>query len=291
MSTKQDFAYLIINADDYGYYDCISKGIIEAHQSGVVTSTGIFANSPNLDKQLSWLSSVPNLDLGVHLNLTDGAPLSASFRDELVDTNGIFPNKVQLILKLLSGKISINAIEMEWRAQIEKCLSKNTTLWFLNSHEHIHCFPSLFKLFQNLADEYKFHYTRFPSSEWQHTINISSLIRNTALGAMSRINKHSIRSMPPKLLGLGQSGKLSFPYLKKIFSKLVTGEIYELMCHPGILDTEEVNRKELLQYHDWELEKETLTSPETKKLIKKHSIKLIGYRHLEQINHNLPLIS
>ncbi len=58
---------LIINADDYGYFPCVSRGIIEAAQAGALTATGILANHPDLSTQLDWLDSVPHLDVGVHL--------------------------------------------------------------------------------------------------------------------------------------------------------------------------------------------------------------------------------
>ena len=36
------YSYLIVNADDYGYHDCVSKGILSAARQGIVTATGIF---------------------------------------------------------------------------------------------------------------------------------------------------------------------------------------------------------------------------------------------------------
>ncbi|MSP28138.1 MAG: ChbG/HpnK family deacetylase [Methylococcales bacterium] len=53
---------LIIHADDYGYFPCVSRGILEAAQSGSLTATGILANNPDLKTQLAWLDSAPQLD-------------------------------------------------------------------------------------------------------------------------------------------------------------------------------------------------------------------------------------
>ena len=54
---------LIINADDYGYYPCVSKGILEAAKAGALTATGILANSSDLATQLQWLKGFESLDV------------------------------------------------------------------------------------------------------------------------------------------------------------------------------------------------------------------------------------
>jgi predicted glycoside hydrolase/deacetylase ChbG (UPF0249 family) len=48
MSPPEQRAYLIVNADDYGIFRCVSKGILEAASHGIVTATGVFANMAHL---------------------------------------------------------------------------------------------------------------------------------------------------------------------------------------------------------------------------------------------------
>ena len=48
MTPASEGACLIVNADDYGYFDCVSKGILESASRGIVTATGVFANRPAL---------------------------------------------------------------------------------------------------------------------------------------------------------------------------------------------------------------------------------------------------
>jgi len=70
-------------------------------------------------------------------------------------------------------------------------------------------------------------------------------------------------------------------YLQWKLPALQAGKVYELMCHPGYRDESETRDPRLHAYHDWEGELEMLTSPATRKLLENHSIRLIGYRHLE----------
>jgi predicted glycoside hydrolase/deacetylase ChbG (UPF0249 family) len=53
------------------------------------------------------------------------------------------------------------------------------------------------------------------------------------------------------------------------------------MCHPGHRDEEEVRDTRLLDYHDWEGELDTLTSPAVRELLRRHHVRVIGYRDLE----------
>ena len=69
-------SFLIVNADDFGYFRCVSRGIVQSHTRGIVTATGVLGNSPNLRDDALLLFQYPDLDVGVHLNLTFGEPLT-----------------------------------------------------------------------------------------------------------------------------------------------------------------------------------------------------------------------
>ena len=79
---------------------------------------------------------------------------------------------------------------------------------------------------------------------------------------------------------MGESGRLSLAYLNNTLPKLKSGRVYELMCHPGYCDTEEINDARILDYHDWEGERNILTSIAVKELSDSLGIRLIGYRHV-----------
>ncbi len=136
-------AYLIVNADDYGYFDGVSRGILDCARHGIVTATGVFANSPFLDTHAAWLAGVPNVDVGVHLNLTDGWPLTRGLGDALSRSDGRLPGKFAIATAVMSRRIPLRLIRDEWRAQIEALLARGLQVRFLNSHEHIHMLPPL----------------------------------------------------------------------------------------------------------------------------------------------------
>src|SRR5947208_16982982 len=98
--------HLIVNADDYGYFPCITRGILYAARLGVVTATGVLANSSGLDEQFQWLRPFPQLDCGVHLNLTSGLPLTSAMAGKLDRWQGQFPGVFAMARSIQLGRIA-----------------------------------------------------------------------------------------------------------------------------------------------------------------------------------------
>jgi hypothetical protein len=280
-------AYLIVNADDYGYFNCVSRGILESARNGIVTATGLFANIEHFDKHVSWLSDCQSLDLGVHLNLTERAPLTLGLQKKLVRWGGRFPDKYTVAKAVMSGFLKADYVMAEWRAQIERCLDKGLTLRFLNSHEHIHMLPVLFPVIQALAKEYDIVHVRFPKSDLFHCWSISPFVRNMLIKMLSLINRRYLTSDAAHFIGLGQSGRLSLAYLQNRLPRLKPGYVYELMCHPGYFDADEISDLRLLSYHDWESEFNVLNSKTVKDLCHSHGIRLVGYKDVQLVKGQL----
>ena len=81
---------LIVNADDFGLTPGVSRGILEAGATGIVTSTTVIVNRP-IDPELIARLEASGLGAGLHLNLTLGTPISDPRRvPSLVDGEGRF---------------------------------------------------------------------------------------------------------------------------------------------------------------------------------------------------------
>ena len=69
--------YLIVNADDFGLTPSVCEGILDAHEKGIVSSTTSFVNRKISKTTLKHAKLFKNLGIGIHLNITTGAPLTA----------------------------------------------------------------------------------------------------------------------------------------------------------------------------------------------------------------------
>jgi predicted glycoside hydrolase/deacetylase ChbG (UPF0249 family) len=217
--------------------------------------------------------------------LTAGRPLTSGLVALLVRTGGEFPRKKYgLAVSILSGNIAPAVVEEEWDAQIRRCLEAGLRLWFLNSHEHLHMLPPLYRVIRRLADCHGIPYIRHTRAEWFGSPTTESLVRNSVLQILDWVNRGGSRHTAPYLLGSSQSGKLDLAYLKRRLATLRRGQVYELMCHPGHSVAGEAVDPRLYNYHDWEREMNALLCAEKLGLFR---ICRIGFRDLG--SHGKPL--
>jgi chitin disaccharide deacetylase len=65
---------LIVNADDFGLTRGTSRGIVEAHQRGIVTSTSLLVDAPGSAAAAALAEDLPDLSVGLHLDLDGVTP-------------------------------------------------------------------------------------------------------------------------------------------------------------------------------------------------------------------------
>ena len=63
--------WVIVNGDDFGMSAGISRGIVEAHRAGILTSTSLMVNRPASEEAAALGRDCPGLSVGLHLELTD----------------------------------------------------------------------------------------------------------------------------------------------------------------------------------------------------------------------------
>lgn len=61
--------YLIVNGDDFGLSPGVSRGILEAHRHGILTSTSLMVNRPAASAAAALARGAPTLSVGLHLEL------------------------------------------------------------------------------------------------------------------------------------------------------------------------------------------------------------------------------
>lgn len=60
--------YLIVNADDFGMSEGVNRGIIQAHECGIVTSASLMVREPGAKAAAAYARSHPELSVGLHLD-------------------------------------------------------------------------------------------------------------------------------------------------------------------------------------------------------------------------------
>ncbi|MDR1911508.1 MAG: ChbG/HpnK family deacetylase, partial [Helicobacteraceae bacterium] len=108
---------LIINADDLGLTLSRNQAILEGYNKGVISSASAIVNGEYFNDAIEIIGKCPNLGVGIHLNIVEGKALINNRL--LCDRNGVFNNGFLAIMLKSRNKAFLEAVENEFRAQIE----------------------------------------------------------------------------------------------------------------------------------------------------------------------------
>ncbi len=278
---------IIINADDFGLCDGVNKAVAQVHTDGVLTSATIMANMPAAGKAVEIAKQLPTLGVGVHLNLTEGRPVSKDTCVEcLLGSDGQFAYS-PFILSVLSvaGHKIREAIRAELAAQIQWVIDNGLKPTHLDSHKHIHAFPSLFSLVCQLAGRFGIGAIRWPFEPkellripWPLT-GIDGRKRAQKIRIMAKINRMQNQDFLKNdaVLGIAHTGKIDVSFFKAV-ALYNSAATVEVMTHPGFADGLDPDKTRLL--HQRKVEAEALCSEKTKQYFKDAGIKLVHYGKL-----------
>ena len=129
---------VIINADDFGLNKHCSKAIAQAFAEGRITDTTMMATGEYFDEAVTLAKEQGLIDkIGIHLNLTEGEPLTENIKNcPRFVTCGRFNKQYNRTKKL--SQAEKNAIYKELTAQAEKIQGAGIKITHADSHHHIH---------------------------------------------------------------------------------------------------------------------------------------------------------
>jgi len=287
---------LIVNADDLGWTEGVNRGIAEAHHHGIVTSASLLANGGAFESAVKLALTTPGLGVGVHLNLSDGAPVAdAETVTSLVNDHGEFSGGPEsLLLRLARRGVATEEVEREWDAQIQRVRDTGMRPTHLDGHKHVHMLPGLFEIALRLAKRHGVDAIRVSHEA-------SSLRAALAVGGpKSNVMKQGVQARGLKLLardareqaeragiaaadyfcGIAQTGELTREGLLRLLEVLPDGTT-ELMVHPGYVDQAlEKSATRLTASREKELA--ILTDTAVRNLVASQGIRLIDYAFVAQ---------
>ncbi|MCJ7565951.1 MAG: ChbG/HpnK family deacetylase [Anaerolineales bacterium] len=230
---------LIVNADDYGRTPSVSRGILDAHLNGIVTTTTVMINLPGaLEDVRRGIEYAPTLAFGVHLNLTCGKPLTPPDRvTTLIDANGWFHGKNQIFNN--PEMLDLAQVKMECKAQIERFLQTETKMDHLDSHHHLGiASKGIWNLLTELAIEYdcgvRTPFANDILEEDLPDLYPASMIDFSRTQAKEQLETFAIPH-PDYFYASFFGDKAVFDHLIKLLQDLPAG-VSEIMCHPGYSD-------------------------------------------------------
>lgn len=188
---------LIVNADDFGQSAGVTRGIIEAHEHGIVTSASLMVCWPAAAEAAAYARARPGLSVGLHVDL-----------GEWICRTGEW---ARLYSRVDPGDAA--AVEGEVRGQLERyrdLVGRSPT--HLDSHQHVHRAEPVRSIVMRLAGELQVPVRHFTPA----VRHCGEFYGQTAKGEPL-----------PDFIGV--------PALAALLRRLPDG-VTELACHPGYAD-------------------------------------------------------
>jgi hopanoid biosynthesis associated protein HpnK len=241
---------LILNADDFGLTAGVNRAVAELHRAGMLTSATLMARGAATEEAIEIARSMPALGVGCHVVLVDGEPVLAPRRDipNLADpVSGRFRSSLGGFLeRLLTGRIPSSEIEAETAAQIALLQSRGVRLTHIDTHKHVHIFPSMLRPVLRAARAAGIRAVRNPFEpawSWRATRGASRLRR--AEVSLLRLWEPAFRRIVAEegfvttdgALGVLATGTLDATTLASLLRNLPAGT-WELVTHPGYNDAD-----------------------------------------------------
>ncbi len=279
---------LIVHADDLGADDARNAGIIEAIEAGSVTAASILVNGPAFQDCLQRIASMNGrqFSFGVHLNLTEGRPLSPGL-ETITGADGCFCGKQEGHRRLMNRGDDVleQEIRREFAAQIQALRDAGIRIDHLDGHQHVHIFPAAIDATVRTAREFGIPWIRIP----EESLPSRSMDRNNPLlndeaerfcrlAAAIRIKLHgSTIKTTDHFRGLYLKGRLSLESLERTLQTLPPG-LTELMVHPGRAHGGPVQGPfSAFSNREREKEREVLTNSKFHFMLEKYNVRLTPF--------------
>jgi predicted glycoside hydrolase/deacetylase ChbG (UPF0249 family) len=232
---------LVVTADDFGLSPGVDQGILETFRHGIVRSTALLVNFPDVSDSVARLRQEPGLEVGIHLNLTAGPPVLPSERvPSLVGSDGTFHNFATFFARVALSQIDWGEVTLEWRAQFERGIHLGCRFTFITSHQHVHMLPQGIQICAQLAHEFgggAVRLSNFRLSEMIWPLRPKALALAPLVPTAREVLKRSAVFCNRSTLEIPPGNPdLALRRVCRTLERLDAG-VHELICHPAYEDS------------------------------------------------------
>lgn len=227
---------LALCADDFGLSPGISAGIARLAHAQRLTAVTCVTNSPHWPEQAKLLQNLPDtVDVGLHLNFTEGRPLSARLARRW-PTLPALPRLIAMAHLRLLPRAGMRAeVHAQLRAFIH---GHGKPPAFIDGHQHVHHLPGLRQTILDMAEHVQ------PLPAVRSTARVLGpgfglkrwLIEHTGGHSLAVELRQRVMAHNPALLGAYDFTDPDYAALMRRWLAELPPEGGLLFCHPGDAD-------------------------------------------------------
>ncbi|MBC8749454.1 ChbG/HpnK family deacetylase [Paraburkholderia sp. WC7.3b] len=220
---------LITTADDFGLHQRVNIAVERAHRDGVLRAASLMVGAPAATDAVARARALPELRVGLHLVLADGAALAP--REQvaaLLDESGRFgSNMVRDGVRFFFLPHVRRQLAHEIRAQFEAFAATGLTLDHVNTHKHFHLHPTVLGLILDIGRDYGMKAMRLPFEA-----NAPLWLRPWIEHVKTRL-EHAGIAHNDYVVGIAASGRMDEAAWLAALANLPHG-VGEIYCHPAL---------------------------------------------------------
>jgi predicted glycoside hydrolase/deacetylase ChbG (UPF0249 family) len=229
---------LIINVDDFGACREVNMAVMQIARASILGGASVLANGICWQQAVDFLRDNLELSAGIHLNVVEGRAISAAPEVRIItDRDGSFPGLSALLKRWILRPLAVSrAVEIEWRAQIERLMRAGVWLKHADSHQHLHAFPPAYCCAVRLCQEYGIPALRHPCEKGALPFRRkSALALQTSLSISQQVARRTGLRHNDYFLGFRRVGAYGVSELIEDLRRIPNG-LTEIALHPSIKD-------------------------------------------------------
>ncbi len=223
---------LIVTADDFGAALAVNEAVEQAHVEGILTAASLMVSGAAVDDAVARARRLPDLGVGLHIVLADGAPVLPPERvPALVGADGRFRESMLRTALTIAGSPAARAqLHAEIEAQFQAFAATGLPLDHVNAHKHFHLHPMIASAILAIGPRYGMKAMRAPVEP-----GTTPALRWWAglLGGRARARGLAVND---RVVGLAWSGAFDAVRMRRAVSEIDSG-LTEIYCHPATSDT------------------------------------------------------
>ena len=225
--------FLIVTADDFGLHESVNEAVEQTSRAGILTAASLMVGAPAAADAIRRARQLPQLRVGLHLVLADGAALLAPHVvPGLVDERGHMDGRMVVRgLRFFALPAVRKQLEAEIRAQFAAFARTGLALDHVNVHKHFHLHPTVLGLLLRVGRDCGLSAVRIPDEPlW--CAPVTGCFLKPWIALMRRRLRAAGLMYNDTVFGLGASGAMTETKLLTIIARLPPG-VTEIYLHPA----------------------------------------------------------
>ena len=272
---------VVFTADDFGLSESVNEAVEQAHREGLLSTASLMIGGPAAHDAIRRAKSLPNLHVGLHVVVIEGASVRPSAVRGLVDAAGDFSrDQFGASVGYYFRPRKRRQLASEIRSQYSAFQKTGLRLDHVNAHKHMQMHPVVGRLMVEIGKDFKLPAIRVPYEPAApmsrsgtsvgfggQALNFwSDLLRFRATRAGLQVNDAAF--------GIAWSGHMTTDRLLRLVPHLPDG-LNEIYFHPATF--RDARLQSLMPDYEHEAELATLLSPELRAALDQAGVQRTTY--------------